>query len=850
MLKRKFLRQSLVAMLVFAQVFSPLVSQAAVSTIVHTSESDFSLGTYDGGISVSDNSGNIQIEQKQPSYIETTLEDFSDGDLSGYSGIEENDDGEIALDVNNPMYYTTTSTPNIPNAGVNDIRLDTRFNLVYISTQSGGVSVMDTKGTILTSDDELLITFTTTSTPAIVSNVIRAIDLNTTDNLIYISTQSGLSVINTQDGIPSSDDPLVITYNMTSSPALPVPSNNVDDAFFDASHNMLYVLAGGYLVAINTNGTIPAGDDVIVKILNTTSTPALPSSGNSEIYFDEVDNLLYVSSYIAGLTVIDTQDGILSTDDPVLITYSSTSTPALAGDTVRDFSLPAGDLLYIAAEEGLTVIDTQGTKPLIDDVLIFTYSPTSTPAVPEYINGVYINTENDLIYIAHANSGVSIINTNGTESVSDDEFIGSYKSGTDPGLPFGSSIAEITYDTVNDLLYICLNNTGVYIINTVDSLYFFNGYYLSNIIDITSVDWKSFSWEGQEDAGHTISFQTRTGLTEIWRDEMTTDALYAGDYWLWLNAFLTVEETGSTVKLSNAEADPDDIYFWFDTAMPAGYFPVGSTITARIRINSNTRVSTSLDSMFSDEWNGDYWEGALNNNEWTIVSYTETVTPFSTIGFDLYSEAGTWDNDNDSFEIDWIQITTSPAWGDWSTECTDSQGCPILTTVGDNAFQYRVNFTTDNTYTTPLVESVTLEQGYQSTGTYTSPVLNSGSSTTIWTDLTADVTLPEGTSATFYTRTGNTSTPDVTWSSWQAVNSPIASPVGQYLQYQIVLGTEDELRTPYIELLEITFDPDGGRLTQTGDSIIVFSGLSMALIIPGIVIIIRKVKRKGLGQQN
>ncbi|MBU0605359.1 MAG: hypothetical protein KKH77_03630, partial [Candidatus Omnitrophica bacterium] len=87
--------------------------------------------------------------------------------------------------------------------------------------------------------------------------------------------------------------------------------------------------------------------------------------------------------------------------------------------------------------------------------------------------------------------------------------------------------------------------------------------------------------------------------------------------------------------------------------------------------------------------------------------------------------------------------------------------------------------------------------------------------------------LPESTSITFQTRTGDTATPDATWSEWSAelsaeASSQIISPVSKYIQYRINLVTTNAAATPLIMLGEnspITFDysraPDGpGELTD------------------------------------
>ncbi|MDD2954653.1 MAG: cysteine peptidase family C39 domain-containing protein, partial [Parabacteroides sp.] len=65
--------------------------------------------------------------------------------------------------------------------------------------------------------------------------------------------------------------------------------------------------------------------------------------------------------------------------------------------------------------------------------------------------------------------------------------------------------------------------------------------------------------------------------------------------------------------------------------------------------------------------------------------------------------------------------------------------------------------------------------------------------------------LPEGTNITFQTRTGDTATPDATWSEWsQTLTDPkgsdISSPGKKYLQYRINLSTSDPSVTPKVLL--------------------------------------------------
>src|SRR5205814_8093064 len=107
---------------------------------------------------------------------------------------------------------------------------------------------------------------------------------------------------------------------------------------------------------------------------------------------------------------------------------------------------------------------------------------------------------------------------------------------------------------------------------------------------------------------------------------------------------------------------------------------------------------------------------------------------------------------------------------------------------------------------TPLQAQWVRINSYPSSGTFTSAVFNAGRVAT-WGTVNWDALLPAGTSIQILTRSGNTATPDGTWSGWTAVptnGGTVGSPAGQYLQYEVILTTSDPTVTP--TLLDITFN--------------------------------------------
>jgi PKD repeat protein len=86
--------------------------------------------------------------------------------------------------------------------------------------------------------------------------------------------------------------------------------------------------------------------------------------------------------------------------------------------------------------------------------------------------------------------------------------------------------------------------------------------------------------------------------------------------------------------------------------------------------------------------------------------------------------------------------------------------------------------------------------GFASTGTFISLPLDAGKAVA-WGTANWSASLPPGTTVTVYTRTGNSATPDSTWSSWSPVSNDgkVASSAGRYLQYEVVLTTNDAALT-------------------------------------------------------
>jgi hypothetical protein len=107
-----------------------------------------------------------------------------------------------------------------------------------------------------------------------------------------------------------------------------------------------------------------------------------------------------------------------------------------------------------------------------------------------------------------------------------------------------------------------------------------------------------------------------------------------------------------------------------------------------------------------------------------------------------------------------------------------------------------------------------------STGDYLSPVHDAGDSRVVWGTLTAAADTPSGTALTIQTRSGNSATPDASWSAYQSLGAggAIQSPSARYIQYKATLSTATEHVTPSLNRVDITYDIDtiGPRVAIDG----------------------------------
>ena len=119
--------------------------------------------------------------------------------------------------------------------------------------------------------------------------------------------------------------------------------------------------------------------------------------------------------------------------------------------------------------------------------------------------------------------------------------------------------------------------------------------------------------------------------------------------------------------------------------------------------------------------------------------------------------------------------------------------CVVDSTIGDGAVRLNIPTSTSCVFTSRVLDAGTLVD---------------------WLNLTATTTLPAGASVGFEARSGNTPSPDVSWTNWQAASGTITNPGSQYIQYRATLSTTDSGQTPVLENVTINL-ADGTISTLT-----------------------------------
>ncbi|MCX6744115.1 MAG: hypothetical protein NTX82_01165 [Candidatus Parcubacteria bacterium] len=281
---------------------------------------------------------------------------------------------------------------------------------------------------------------------------------------------------------------------------------------------------------------------------------------------------------------------------------------------------------------------------------------------------------------------IGVFNSTTQEDWLDSNFITLYES------DFGTW-QEVTYTTTQAFNLAGVNVYSDYIMDSSDSL---------------EIDWIKIELPS--------SFFTGPTWPVTWNNPTVLDATWIT---AWGGEFTGQNEiTGDTV-FSNPTIADSDYYVRINTGKPANFFPAGSTITGRVRVDTDSTIGDFGVYMFNtfgakDDWaegnEGETYVWGNTVNDWVYFTYT-TISAFNEIGFDLRNlniQAG----DTATFTINSISIgypVSEPPlpWSDWSAAVTNPSGSSITSPQG-RYIEYKANFSTSDTSASPMLYDVTI----------------------------------------------------------------------------------------------------------------------------------------------
>lgn len=96
------------------------------------------------------------------------------------------------------------------------------------------------------------------------------------------------------------------------------------------------------------------------------------------------------------------------------------------------------------------------------------------------------------------------------------------------------------------------------------------------------------------------------------------------------------------------------------------------------------------------------------------------------------------------------------------------------------------------------------------TGTYVSRIFDSGSTGTTWGSVAWGATRPANTSILIFLRSGDSPSPDASWTTWSSVlgapsGSPLSQPRTQYIQYRAEFASTNKSVTPLLDDVTVTY---------------------------------------------
>lgn len=801
-------------------VFTVLMSTPAfASSTVHNTFDLFSNGTHSQTNLT--NQGVIKLGGSSL-HTDTAESDFTSGTYFTNSSTNKTDvnnssGGEITI--SQEKYYSNQTMEAPLTAGNNS-------SIIFNSTNGPTpvVNITDTKNTASFSDDVLLGYYGPGGVVDIPMNVVDGLRYVNETGILYISravTVTGgakgvsVAVIDTKGTTAVADDVLAGTYT----PAIFSQFNNLEtdlNFYYNADSGFLFITTVEYqtypdpsinsIYKIDTKKTNSTSDDTLVFDYNSNSAAGKTVLRNPrDLYFNNTSSTLYYAS-------MNPLDYTLAAFDTITETYVGYYGPShsLVNSLYSDSAAYNGSLIYTPgaiSSNRINVIDTHNTQSLGDDTLsqidLASYGVLTVGSL------LFNSSNNTLVMVCTYmdgsvdQSGVCIFNLN-------TNLLTKFIKNTDSPI-----LSDLMFSSLwNDNTLLLSGNDNWFVINDLTSTYtapyndlsipyFSQGSYVSPITRISSLP-AYISWNQTLNNlnSSSVSLNLRTGVRE--GDEWSfanndLSQFQAFTYWAG-DTFSSITTDNDNVQFRNPTGS--DSYYSFNSGRANGYYPLGSTVSVRLRSFGTQNRSIYL---FMGEYNGsDYEIRSPEPGVWYDVTFPyDNASDVPIVSFEMFSSGGSFTSE-DYIEVEYIKIYND-TWGDWQTLGSDNSYSSFTSSAGNNIFQYSIALSASgNLFSAPVINSVSFNQ-HLTTGTYTSSVIDAGSIVD-WGTLTDISTTPALTTISYSTRTGDTSTPDGSWSAWQAVNSPIASPNSRYLQYKIDM-TGTTTVTPSVSSVTVSYSP-------------------------------------------
>jgi Glycosyl hydrolases family 32 N-terminal domain len=200
------------------------------------------------------------------------------------------------------------------------------------------------------------------------------------------------------------------------------------------------------------------------------------------------------------------------------------------------------------------------------------------------------------------------------------------------------------------------------------------------------------------------------------------------------------------------------------------------------------------------------WDSGDTNTP-AVIRGSSWVMYFA--GTDRVNESLGLATSNDGFN--WTKSPGNPVYGPDPAPAFDSKSLFSPMPL-NNLSGFRLYYSGGDGWTIQvgLMLNVT---AYETQGTYVSRIFDSGSRLTTWQSIHENASVPSRTVLSSAVRSGDTSTPDSSWSGWDTADAsgvPQSGLRGRYAQYRLNLSSPNRVGTPTVDSVTVTYALDQG----------------------------------------